>query len=107
MKDKEGLGRGVNDIAEELRDHYEVETFEASNAANQEWAEELEEIKEERGPNARFTDEELKQLQTYAENEDWAQKLRDEGYTVIDIGNPQENDPSVFYDMEGSIIFDR
>jgi RHS repeat-associated protein len=107
MIDREGLGRGVLDIAEELRSHYDVEAFEPSTTANEEWRDMLDEIKEERGPDARFTDVELEQLQTYAENEAWAQKLVDEGYTVIDIGNPQGNSSSVFYDMEGRIIFDR
>ena len=47
------------------------------------------------------------QLQAYVENEIWAQELVNEGYTVIDIGNPQSNGYSVFYEMEGRIIFDR
>jgi len=107
MTDRDGLGRGVLDIAEELRSQYDVETFEPSTTANEEWRDMLDEIKEERGPDTRFTDVELEQLLIYAENEAWAEKLTDEGYTVIDIGNPQNNESSVFYDMEGRVIFDR
>ena len=107
MNDPEGLGRGVLDIAEELRDMYEVETFEPSAEADQEWRDQLAEIRRERGQSARFTDAELEQLQTYAENEAWAQRIISEGYTVIDIGNPQGNSSSVFYDMEGRVVFGR
>jgi hypothetical protein len=43
----------------------------------------------------------------YKANQQWAQKLIDDGYEIIDIGYPagQNLDPSLFYNMELSIIF--
>lgn len=43
----------------------------------------------------------------YAENKIWAEYVRDNGYTVIDVGNPNNiTDRSAFYDMEREIIFE-
>jgi hypothetical protein len=54
----------------------------------------------------------LKKLELFELNRNWAQKLRDEGYTVIDTGDPlgrffDPNSPgwSVYYTLEKSILF--
>ena len=39
-----------------------------------------------------------------ANNQAWAQKLADQGYTVVDIGNPTQG-LSPFYEMEKAILF--
>ena len=53
--------------------------------------------------------EQLKQLEFYEFNRKWAERLREKGYTVIDTGDPlglsEEYGPSVFYDLEESILF--
>lgn len=42
----------------------------------------------------------------YKENKAWAQYLLDDGYTVIDIGNPNKiKEKSAFYDMEREVLF--
>ena len=42
----------------------------------------------------------------YKSNKQWAKKLKDEGYTVIDMGNPQEiTEMSTFYSIEKKILF--
>lgn len=38
-------------------------------------------------------------------NQSWAQLLNDENYTVINLGNPFNRPPSVFFDMEQAAIF--
>ena len=40
------------------------------------------------------------------ENLAWATKLKDEGFTVLDLGNPNSLPAvSAFYEMEKSILF--
>lgn len=52
-----------------------------------------------------ITDESLPGTDMYKTNKQWADKLIDEDYTVIDIGNPSNKGGSVFYDMEQDLIF--
>ena len=51
----------------------------------------------------------LKRLELFELNRKWAQKLADEGYTVIDAGDPlgrfAETGWSVFYALEKPILF--
>jgi len=50
----------------------------------------------------------LKQKKKYKLNTHWAEYIKKEGYTVIDIGNPNNKiDPSAFYDLEKIILFGR
>ena len=50
--------------------------------------------------------EQIKTTLAYAENKDWAQYLKDNGYTILDIGNPNMiNESSAFYDMEKLVLF--
>ena len=43
----------------------------------------------------------------YKANKIWAEKLKSQGYTIIDIGYPQDQNlgPSLFYNMELTTIF--
>ena len=41
----------------------------------------------------------------FQENQAWAQKLADQGYTVVDVGDPGGEGASDFYDMEKQILF--
>lgn len=47
------------------------------------------------------------EFKMYQENKDWAAKLKSEGYTVIDLGNPYPkiNGFSPFYATEKNTIF--
>jgi hypothetical protein len=55
----------------------------------------------------RLSNQELLQTQMYQENKAWAVKLGNDGYTVIDLGNPYpaRNGFSPFYTMEKSVVF--
>jgi uncharacterized Zn-binding protein involved in type VI secretion len=51
-----------------------------------------------------LTDDELKLTKLYKENVAWAQKLKQEGYTVADLGNPQNLGESAFYNAEKAAL---
>ena len=52
-----------------------------------------------------LTMDEVKQTMLYKENIEWATKLKAQGYTVVDLGNPYNLDNSAFYDAETKILF--
>jgi hypothetical protein len=52
-----------------------------------------------------LTADEVKQTMLYKENIEWATKLKAQGYTVVDLGNPYNLDNSAFYDAETKILF--
>lgn len=70
-----------------------------SAEAKAEWAQLTE------GGRVRLSDAELLQTKMYAENVQWAQGLKAEGYTVVDLGSPANASSSVFYEMEKIEIF--
>jgi hypothetical protein len=46
------------------------------------------------------------QAKLYQDNKQWAQRLKDEGYTVLDIGDPNQlSEFSPFYAIEKKILF--
>ena len=47
----------------------------------------------------------MQETQLFRENQACAQKLADQGYTVVDIGNPTQQALSPFYEMERAILF--
>jgi hypothetical protein len=50
----------------------------------------------------------IKKTKLYKLNQHWANYIKEKGYTVIDIGNPNNKiDPSAFYDLETNIFFGR
>lgn len=53
----------------------------------------------------KLTNQELLQLKMYKLNKEWAQKLIDEGYTILDLGDFNNLGFSAFYSMEKLIIF--
>ncbi|PSL27433.1 RHS repeat domain-containing protein [Dyadobacter jiangsuensis] len=51
--------------------------------------------------------EDLPETLMYKANKQWAEKLKSEGYTVIDMGYPDDmNSTSLFYDIETRTLFD-
>jgi hypothetical protein len=98
---------GVRQYAAGLRENgYQVELFDGSppipTAAARDWQARIAAVRPRR-----LTPDEVRQSPLFAENQRWAQKLRDEGYTVVDIGIPRDAslDPSAFYDIEQQILF--
>ncbi len=71
-----------------------------SRAAALEWTE----LKKDYAPD-RVPDSVVRNSQLFQENQAWAQKLADQGYTVVDIGNPTQQGLSQFYEMEKGILF--
>ncbi len=50
--------------------------------------------------------DEVIKTELYKNNKKWAQKLKEERYTVIDMGNPKEIiEMSAFYSIEKKILF--
>uniref|UniRef100_UPI00056EF2F0 hypothetical protein n=1 Tax=Zooshikella ganghwensis TaxID=202772 RepID=UPI00056EF2F0 len=96
---------GVVDFARKLREKgYETELF-AGKQIKQEWFDEIASLRKEHGVEI-LPDEIIHQTTFYKENIKWAQKLRKEGYTVIDIGNPNnKTDLGPFYSGEINAIF--
>jgi|GEM_PF-2287721 len=53
-----------------------------------------------------IVDSEIPKTLMYKANQIWANKLRDQGYTVFDMGYPPNiSSPSLFYNMELGIVF--
>jgi hypothetical protein len=101
------VGRNMEQVekyAQGLRERkYPAEVFageKISEAAGQHW----DQLKNFYAPN-RVPDDEVRKSLMFRENEAWARKLADEGYTVVDIGNPTQQGLSQFYEMEKGILF--
>lgn len=95
--------KGVEPYAQKLRGAGEdVEIFSGpriSDAANAEFKALADQF------GGKIPDDVLASTRMYKENAAWAQKLIDEGYTVVDVGNPFGAGRSVFYDMEQQLLF--
>ncbi len=53
----------------------------------------------------RLSNQELLQLDMYALNKEWAEMLKEQGYTILDMGDFNNQGFSAFYAMEKSILF--
>lgn len=53
----------------------------------------------------RLSNERLMQLDIYKLNKEWANMIKNKGYTIIDMGDFNNVGFSVFYAMEKSVIF--
>jgi uncharacterized protein DUF6861 len=99
------MGRNMSYVraeAAELRAKgYDVEIFDGNNIpkdAVDDWGRRTE-------GGQRVSDEEVVTTPMYEANKAWAEKLRDQGYTVVDMGDPAGKGPSKFYEIEGDTIF--
>jgi hypothetical protein len=52
-----------------------------------------------------LSDQEVMSSEMYKKNRLWAETLRDQGYTVVDLGNPAGKPPSQFYNVECETLF--
>jgi len=101
------IGRGMDGVreqAERLRKlGYDVEIFDqVSREALKEWARISRGFKK----GVRMTDDELMKTRMFKENMAWVQKLADQGYNVVDAGNPKGAvGSSIFYEMEKLFLF--
>jgi len=82
---------------------YNVETFggdKISSGAQAEWNM----LRKKYAPNP-IPEDAVRNSQMFEENQAWARKLGEQGYTVVDVGNPGGRSPSPFYEMEKQILF--
>jgi Putative peptidoglycan binding domain len=82
---------------------YNVETF-SGDKISPEALEEWSNLKKEYAPNP-IPEDVVKQTQLFEENEAWANKLANQGYTVVDVDNPGGQAASPFYEMEKTTLF--
>ena len=100
----DGTSDGVIKFANQLRSEgYTVDTFdgdEVSETATQEF-----EVKK-RKEGARLPPDECRRTTLFAENQRWVLKVKGQGDTIIDYGNPlNKSDVSAFYNMEREKVF--
>jgi hypothetical protein len=85
---------------------YQVEVFDEESGTIPEYAR-AEFKKATKNSTVHLTPEETMETSMYKENENWANKIKSEGYTIVNIGNPLNVPrPSAFFDMEQRVIFD-
>jgi hypothetical protein len=101
---KKGLV-GVNDAATHFEGkNLKVTTF-SDEAAWEKFKARVVEYKSQTGSD-RLPASEVVKTDMYKANKAWAEKLRDEGYTVVDLGDPNElYDFSAFYAIEKLVLF--
>jgi hypothetical protein len=102
------IGRNMADAVEPYSEALrakgiKMETFNGdmiSETATKDWLE----LKAFYSPG-RIPDDATKSALMYSENQKWAKKLADEGYTIVDVGNPGDQGTSLFYEMEKNVLF--
>jgi hypothetical protein len=94
---------GVQQLAEALKQAgIDIEIFEPKDNVRREFA-----ALKAAAPGGRLTDSELRATMMFQENENWIRKCLEDGYTIIDMGNPYGKEASVFYEMEKLILSER
>lgn len=88
---------------------YDVEIFDNSSLKD-DWLEKMnvamrEFDRETNNWTQRLSNERLMQLDIYKLNKEWANMIKNKGYTIIDMGDFNNVGFSVFYAMEKSVIF--
>lgn len=99
---------GVNNAARHLGDRgITPKTFQPSLESRRDFDAVLKNYRDIIGNDqAMLPDAMVKSTDLYKENVRWVSSLKEEGFTVIDLGNPNSlPSPSVFYEMEKSILF--
>jgi len=94
--------KGVRDYATVLKNKgYDVELFDG-NTIPRSARKEFERLTE---GGRWLTNSDLVKSEMYKANKSWAKKIKSEGYTIIDIGNPHNQGFSPFYSVEKKEIF--
>ena len=100
--------KGVKHFAEKLKQQgYDVEIFDGDivpNSAIEDFQNRID-IKKKLYGHGWLTSEELEKTEMYKANKKWAEKLVEEDYTVVDLGNPYQKEKSPFYELEQTSIF--
>ena len=99
------IGRSM-DVIKIMKNKYHpnAEIFDGDShitkAARDQWLEE-----KAKYPGGIIPYDEVKKTIFYQDNEKFIRKMKEQGYTFIDLGNPTGADASAFYDMEIKLIF--
>jgi hypothetical protein len=99
---------GVRDAAAHLKTHGHVpKVFEPSEQASIQFKNRVNRYRKSiKSDTAYLPDNLTKRTRVFQENKAWATQLKKEGYTVLDLGNPNGlKDASIFYDMEKGHLF--
>lgn len=101
---KKGLV-GVNDAATHFgTKNVEVTTF-SDNDAWEKFLDRVDDYKAQTG-SSQLPASEVVNTEMYKSNKAWAEKLKREGYTVVDLGDPNElYEFSAFYAIEKKVLF--
>jgi uncharacterized Zn-binding protein involved in type VI secretion len=101
------VGRDMTNVvqpyADGLSKECPVETFSGdmiSEEAETEW----QKLADQYAPN-RIPDDETLKSKMFQENQAWAHKLADQGYTVADVDDPMNKGASPFCEMENQTLF--
>ena len=107
MGDVKAKKVGVNDMKAHLeRNGVEVETFEPSVNARGSFRKMANDFRKQTGSKTSLPNSLVVGSEIYTENKAWVNKLVDDGYTVIDLGDPNGlNAFSPFYGMEKMELF--
>lgn len=76
-----------------------AEIFKPSTAAQKEWDQLLKDAN-----GGHLSDDVVQGTKVYKENQSWIQKIKDDGYNVIDLGVKEGAAPSTFYNMERKTV---
>ncbi|MBP5365248.1 MAG: hypothetical protein J6Y82_04930 [Bacteroidales bacterium] len=77
-------------------------TVEEANNITKEFREYIKRITNDK--NAKLTLEQLKDQPMFVIDEQWLRKMKDDGYTIVDIGNPLNKKDSYYYNMELEVM---
>jgi len=108
------IGRGQGDVVEPFaqllrEERYTVETIKNVPGNGETWKDFLELVEKKQkifGSGYRLTREEVMGTSFYQLDEAWTVGIREQGYTIIDMGNPLKKNPSTFLNMEYQHTFD-
>ncbi len=93
---RQGMAR-IEKIAATLNN---PETFVPTERAAEQWLELL-----NKANGKQLSDKEVEGALIYTENQNWIQKIKDAGYSILDIGNHNSMKPSTFYNMEKKAVY--
>jgi hypothetical protein len=109
------IGRKMVGVVNLAADHLEkngvkVETFQWTDEARDQFYKAAKEYQRATGNDrARLPYDEVKKTLAYEMNQEWAEHLVQDGYTIVDMGDPSGADAvegaSAFYDIEKTVIF--
>jgi hypothetical protein len=94
---------GVLDFAQKIIEKGYITELYAGKALPKEITDELDQLSN--FGTKWLTPEEIRATKGFVHNSDWAKRMKEEGYTIIDLGNPNNYDYSAYYAEERLQMF--